>query len=435
MLWPSVAQAQLVLEIQGGTAAPWRIAVVPFEIRRSEKDNPQQVQLAVDVARVIEADLARYSGFESVAREDMLSLPRTAADIVRWDWLSSGVDFVLLGSVAQADTAERGQVQIAWYLYDVGRGQVVQSGRQSDAGEGLRRAAHRVSDRLHYYVLGVPGVSASRLAYVSARKSLGGQRLYRLVLSDSDGYNERVLFSSNEPIFAPAWSPDGRRIAFATRRDSWNQIHILDISTGQTLVLGPWGGNASEPDFSPHGDYLALTLSRNINPDIYIYDLKRGKLVRLTEHFAIDAEADWSPDGSELVFTSDRSGRPQLYRLNLLSGRISRLTFSTSYDGGGRYMPDGRKVIFVRSSQGKSHLSLLQTGTLEVQRLTAPGTYDAPTLSPDGRILLYSAQRSDSREFRGLRLAGASVPSVVGEFLLPVSEAAVRAPVWSPLFR
>ena len=419
LLSTSPLQAQTVLEIAGGSGQPWRIAVVPFAW---EADALR----TLDPARLIEQNLLRYSGFEVLARDQMLSLPVASGEIVRRDWLLSDTDFVL---IARVRGKEGRRLWVEWSLYDVSRGEVALTGTEPDVGRGLRNMLHRVSDRIHGYVLGVPGINSSRFVYVSAVRNRRGRTLYRLIQSDADGQGHKVLFSSNEPILAPAWSPDGRQVAFSTLDAGLLRIRILDLATGELRFPGPWGGNAGEPSFSPRGDYLAFTLSRDTNPDIYIYHLKSGKLTRLTRHFAIDAEPAWSADGSSIFFTSDRSGTAQIYHFNLLSGAIRRLTFFAGNDGRSRVLSDGQRVVFVRSRGELSYIALLDINTLAVRILTEGGRLDSPGVAPDDNTVIYSSSDGSGNYFSGLQIRGGSY------FQLQDMGSAVRAPAWSPVYR
>lgn len=413
--------AQRVLEINGGSDIPWRIAVVPFAW---EVASPR----TLDAATLIEQDLVRYSGFQAVSRDDMLSLPVMPDEIVRWDWLTQGADFVLMGKVHSLPEQVDGNA-VRWYLYDVSRASVVLSGLQQRPEMSLRQRVHGISDQVHRYVLGVQGINNTSLLYISVQASHWGRKLYRLRQSDADGGQQKTLFSSNEPILSPTFSPDGRRIAFSTFRGDWLRIQILDLATGRMEYPGPWGGYASEPAFSPQGNYLALTLSRDFNPDIYIYHLKSGRLLRLTQHFAIDAEPVWSPDGRFLLFTSDRSGTAQLYQFNLLTGEQRRLTFTPGNDGGASLLPGGRHAVFLRSSQQLSHIALLNLETLTVRPLTENGLYEAPSVAPDGNVLIYATGESDGKSLAGLRVKGGE------RFELGNLGEQVHSPAWSPLYQ
>ncbi|MGI9345360.1 MAG: hypothetical protein ACR2PW_03745 [Gammaproteobacteria bacterium] len=416
---PMSSRAQTVLEITGGSKQLWRIAAVPFAWQIANAE-------AFDPAQTVEQDLIRYSGFQPVPRPEMPSFPDSVVDIVRWDWLVLDADFVLTGQISHTDQA---LPQLSWELYDVSQDKRVLDGTFVDDGQGIRHMAHRISDRIHRYVLGVPSASIARFVYISVTTNLWGQKLYRLMQADADGGNQKILFSSNEPILAPNWSPDGRRVVFSTIRSGNLRIQILDLATGRMRYLGPWGGNSSDPVFSPSGDYLALTLSKDTNPDIYIYHIETGSLQRLTRHFAIDAEPVWALSGTQILFTSDRSGNPQLYRFNLLSGVLDRVTFFEGQDGGAQVMSNGREAIFLRSKGALSWIAHLDLETLHIRDVSEQGSHDSPAISPDGNVVLYSDSGGQSSSLVGLLLKGGH------KFRLENIGSQVKSPAWSPLYR
>ncbi len=76
------------------------------------------------------------------------------------------------------------------------------------------------------------------------------------------------------------------------------------------------------PAWSPDGKKLALTLStRDGNLDVYVLDLATQALTRITDDPGIDTEPQWSKDGQSLYFTSDRAGGPQIYRVGIQQRR------------------------------------------------------------------------------------------------------------------
>ncbi|PXC08765.1 Tol-Pal system protein TolB, partial [Pseudomonas aeruginosa] len=107
---------------------------------------------------------------------------------------------------------------------------------------------------------------------------------------------------------------------------------IQYVDTGRREQITNFEGLNGAPAFSPDGNRLAFVLSRDGNPEIYVMDLGSRALRRLTNNLAIDTEPFWGKDGSTLYFTSDRGGKPQIYKMNVNSGAVDRVTFIGNYN-------------------------------------------------------------------------------------------------------
>ena len=408
------ARADLTIEITQGMDNPTAIAVVPFAWQ-GPAAAPE------DIAGVVDGDLARSGQFAPVGRADMLGRPSTEAEVFYRDWRAIDTEYLLIGRVSVA-----GQMRIEYELFDVMRQTKVHSGVEVGPANEARMLGHRVADAVYEKLTGIRGAFATRLLYVSVTRVPGGKDYSRLTLADSDGARPIVLLESREPLLAPAWSPDGKQIAYVSFETSRPAIYRQDLATGAREQLTNFKGLNGAPAWSPDGNTMAMVLSKDGSPDIYLMDLATKRLTRITRHYAIDTEPAWMPDGKSLLFTSDRGGRPQIYRYDLRTGTTQRVTFEGTYNARARVAQDGRNVVMVHQQDGRFHIALLDLVTNRVQVLTSTELDESPSIAPNGSMLLYATKYAD----RGI-LAAVSVDGGV-KFRLPAREGDVREPAWSP---
>jgi Tol biopolymer transport system component len=197
-----VARADLVIDVQG-MAKPAPVAIVPFGW---EGDGPE---IPLDVVKVIRDDLFRSGRFAPIDESKMLQKPTDGADVDFKDWGFVGVEAVVVGKVIQTGA---NAYNLQFQLFDVfGRRQLV--GYRMPASRGtMRGAAHRAADMIYKELTGIDGVFRTKVAYVTAKRE-GEGRLYSLIVSDQDGFNEHTIMESADPIMSPAWSPDSRQLA------------------------------------------------------------------------------------------------------------------------------------------------------------------------------------------------------------------------------
>jgi TolB protein len=407
-------QAELTIEITQGVDNPTSVAVVPFAWQ-GPGAAPE------DIAAVVDGDLTRSGQFAPVGRTDMLGLPSTEAEVFYRDWRAINTEYLLIGRVSVA-----GEMRIEYELFDVLRQTRVYSGVESGPANEARMLAHRVSDQVYEKLTGIRGAFATRLLYVSVTRVPGGKDYYRLTLADSDGARPIVLLESREPLLAPAWSPNGKEVAYVSFETGRPAIFRQDLATGQREQLTNFQGLNSSPAWSPDGNTMAMVLSKDGSPDIYLMNLATKRLTRITNHYAIETEPTWMPDGNSLLFTSDRGGKPQIYRYNLRSGTTDRVTFEGAYNARARVAQDGRNVVMVHQQDGDFHIALLDLVTNRLQILTSTALDESPSIAPNGSMVLYATKFDE----RGI-LAAVSVDGGV-KFRLPAREGDVREPAWSP---
>ena len=192
----------------------------------------------------------------------------------------------------------------------------------------------------------------------------------------------------------PAWSPDGRKLAYVSFEGDQSAIYIQTLRTGVRDRVSARAGINGAPVFSPDGRMLALTLSRDRgNLDIYMLDLAGQVLTRLTRNTAIDTEPAWAPDGESIFFTSDRGGGPQVYRVETrLGAPVQRVTFEGSYNARPRISPDGRQLVVIHRVRDSYRIAVVDPETGLTQVLSNGTLDESPSFAPNGAQIIYATR-------------------------------------------
>ena len=411
-----VPRAELTIEIVGGQEGAQPIAVAPFALEGGVGPAPE------DLAQVIAADLARTGRFKPLPRQDMPPTPPTVEGVELRDWRVLGMNNLVAG---QINRRPDGYYEVHFALFDVYSGEQLANMSLPSSAADLRHTAHRIADIVYERLTGLPGAFTSRLAYVTSEWGVDGQRV-TLRVADADGHNPQTIVASKEPLLSPAWSPDGRRLAYVSFENRQTAVFIQELTTGRRELVASFPGINSAPAWSPDGRQLALTLSKDGNPEIYILDLGTRALRRLTDHPGIDTEPAWSPDGREIFFTSGRGGDPQIYRMSALGGEPTRVTFTGDYNGRPSLSPDGRSLVMVTRVNGQFRIALMDLASQSTRLLSRGGLDESPSFAPNGSMVIYATQSNG----RGV-LAVVSTDGKVGQ-RLSQDAGEVREPAWSP---
>lgn len=338
-LWFSQsAMAELDILVTGGMDSGRPVAIVPF---KADSSVPE------DVANVISSDLMRSGKFSPLSRNSMPEQPAQSGQINFGTWSALGTEAVVVGHI---EAAGAGQYRVTFELVDVARGKtggnaVLDSRVATVTAKQLRKYAHRISDIVYEKLTGERGAFLTSILYVTVNR--GDAMPYRLMLADYDGYNERMLLRSREPIMSPSWSPDGRKIAYVSFEKRTPAIFIQDLYSQARSMLIALPGINGAPEWSPDGRSMAVVLSKDGQPDIYTVDIGSRRLNRLTADPSIDTEPSWSADGRSVFFTSERGGRPQIYKVDVASHSSSRVTWEGDSNLGASATPDGKALVMV----------------------------------------------------------------------------------------
>jgi TolB protein len=302
------------------------------------------------------------------------------------DWDVSGTAAL---AKTKLDTDAQGRLVAEIWVYDVAGRKKLLGKKLRARPEELRVLGHRIANEIIQAIGGEKGIFNTRIAAVS-RKS--GNK--EIVVFDVDGFNVQPVTRNGSINLQPAWSRDGRKLAFTSYRRGNPDLYMADLVRGKTRPVSAQPGINSGAAFHPNGGLMALTLSNRGNSDIYTVGTNGRNRKRLTHSAGIDVSPTWSPDGSQIAFASERSGGIQIYTMDLKGGSAKRLTFNGNHNTDPSWSPQGDRIAYV-SRDGRFDVFTIKTdGSGRVRITEDMGNNEDPSWSPDGRYLAFSSTRT-----------------------------------------
>ncbi|NTW49214.1 MAG: hypothetical protein HGB19_05680, partial [Chlorobiales bacterium] len=182
------------------------------------------------------------------------------------------------------------------------------------------------------------------------------------------------------------WSPDGKKIALATKAGESDAIMLIDVEEGDTEKLTFALDGIFSVSWSPDGNRLAFIGNQDFKSDIFVYNLQTKELINLTNDVFSDSDPAWSKDGKKLFFSSDR-------RTNVAVTRRSMGIADGEYES----IPATEDVLNMRQhdySQVDLYELTVESG--KMRRLTATEAIEeaSPICSPDNQKLLFISDKN-----------------------------------------
>lgn len=337
-------------------------------------------------------------------------------------WKERGADWVLTGEITQRGNG----LALRLVLHDAVYRQVKadQTFALPAAGDaGFRMAVHVAADEVVRWVTGTPGAAASRIAYVASGR--GSKEVY---LVDSDGENVQRVTSDGSIALSPAWSRDGRSLAYTSYRGGTPALWERNLASGRDRLLSDRAGINITPAYSPNGSVaFAATVSGNTE----VVSLDAAGINPLTRGRGFDSlSPSFSPDGGRIAFVSNRLGEPQIYVM--ARGGEPRLVSEYTYGRSGystspAWSPRGPWIAYHTRAGGSHQIAVVGADGNGRRLLTNQGTNEDPSWAPDGRHVVFA---SPNRDGGGLFV----LDTVSGRIRPLVRGRGVGLPDWSPSF-
>jgi Tol biopolymer transport system component len=195
-----------------------------------------------------------------------------------------------------------------------------------------------------------------------------------------------------------AVSPDGRSLAVDLQGSIWT----LPAGGGALTRITDVYGDARQPAWSPDGRWIAFFAYRDGGYDLWAVSADGGESRQLTWGPFDDREPAWSRDGTRVAFSSDR-GNPlgsdyNIWTLDVRSGELRQVTRAPSEDYMPSWSPDDREIAFASTREGGRSVWAVNVADGSERRVTtAAGRVDAPSWSPGGQIVYHVTAAGQSR--------------------------------------
>jgi len=205
------------------------------------------------------------------------------------------------------------------------------------------------------------GISISRSGRLVYSAQFRDTNLWKFALDGRHPAGTGPVAASTFDEHTPDYSPDGKRLAFASTRSGAEEIWISDADGTNPIQVTSMGGpQCANPRWSPDGQMILFNSRREGSADLYLLRPETSELRRITDDPAEEVEPRWSRDGQTIYFGSNRTGRLEVWKMPASGGEAVRVTKQGGLTA--TESPDGRFLYYAKHEGSPSSIWRVPVG-------------------------------------------------------------------------
>lgn len=286
------------------------------------------------------------------------------------------------------------------------------------------------------------GGGLGQIAFASARSGI--PQIYMMNL---DGTGLQLITKMDGGACQPSWSPDGSQLVFISpckargeffeNTYTGSSLYMINVDGTGLKPLTTVPGSDYDPAWSPDGKRIAFTSQRDGTKDIYVLNIETGAVARLTkvaQPVQENTQPAWSPFGNQIAYTAKRFGAYQVWVMSDTGTNNVQIAHSGQdlWDYLPTWGPDGETIIFNQRNLGPGQPWLMSIryedrDTKKPTQLDLQPPIEDVQFSPDGHWIVFEgAAEEGNRDIFFSTISGGNVTRLTTD---PTDE---FDPVWRP---